>query len=258
MKPVVFLSHISEESDLATIVKDQIANDFLGMIDVFQSSSPKSIQPGQRWLERIDQNLQQAEVVILLCSEKSVARPWLNFEAGAGWIKNVPVIPICHSGMRPSRLPLPLNLLNGIMASELGGWNHLYGVLASRLGSATPTLKQNGFLEDVSRFEREYSLLSDIRGAVQTIGSVDRVFGVFFSPSNRIRTLKGSMFENLKNALEPSLALMQQRGMISYSFSYTGMAVSETGGGNTYDFEVHLSDFYASIVEEVASSPEEL
>ena len=258
MKPVVFLSHINEESDLATIIRDQVANDFLGMIDVFQSSSPKSIPPGQRWLDRIDQNLQQAEVVILLCSEKSVMRPWLNFEAGAGWIKNVPVIPICHSGMQPSHLPLPLNLLNGITASNPDGWNHLYEVLATRLGSAVPALKSNEFLADVERFEREYSLLADVRGALRTIGTVDQVIAKFFSPSNSVRILVGSMFENLKNALEPSLVLLQKRDMITYTFTYTGMAVSENGGGNTYDFEIHVSDLYASLAEEVAKSSDGL
>ena len=256
MKPVVFLSHINEESDLATIIRDQVANDFLGMIDVFQSSSPKSIQPGQRWLDRIDQNLQQAEVVILLCSAKSVVRPWLNFEAGAGWIKNVPVIPICHSGMQPSHLPLPLNLLHGITASDPNGWNHLYQVLASRLGSATPAVRQHDFFTDIERFEREYSLLADVRAAVQTISALDPSLRSLFSPSNTIRTITGWMFDNMKDSLEPSLAILQSRDMINYTFTYTGMAGTDNYSGNTYDFEIHVSDLYASLAEEVAKSPD--
>ncbi len=100
-KPIVFISHITEEETIVGILKKHIENDFLGLIDVFVSSDKASIKVGDKWLNRIDEALKTAAIELILCSEDSVKRPWIHFEAGACWVKGIPVIPICHTGMRP-------------------------------------------------------------------------------------------------------------------------------------------------------------
>src|SRR5436853_4915577 len=98
----VFISHVSSETELAQVLKRHLIRDFPDL-DVFVSSDGKSIQAGDNWLDELRKALRNAKVVIVLCSLESIGRPWVNFEAGAGWIqRRIQVIPVCHSGMRPN------------------------------------------------------------------------------------------------------------------------------------------------------------
>jgi len=45
-KPLVFISHITPEQELAHSLRDLIQSTFMGMIDVFVSSDPDSIAMG--------------------------------------------------------------------------------------------------------------------------------------------------------------------------------------------------------------------
>jgi len=102
-KPLIFISHIKEEKDLAFALKELVTDKFLNMMEVFVATDPTSIEMGREWLQRIKAALKTCAVEIIFASPESVKRPWINFEAGAAWIrKNVPVIPLCHSGMLTS------------------------------------------------------------------------------------------------------------------------------------------------------------
>ena len=98
----VFISHISEEALLAEELKDIVESTFLGQYSVFVSSDSESIRPGDNWLEKINSSIEDAKLMLILCSKMSVGRPWINFEAGCGWVKRIPIIPICHSGLTKS------------------------------------------------------------------------------------------------------------------------------------------------------------
>ena len=52
--------------------------------------------------------------MLLFCSPVSISRPWVNFEAGCGWIKRIPIIPICHSGQGKGMLPAPLAVFQAL------------------------------------------------------------------------------------------------------------------------------------------------
>jgi hypothetical protein len=110
----VFISHIHEEAVLAKVLKDWIESTFVGQIQVFVSSDIKDIPAGSKWLAEIDSALNSSTLFILLCSQVSISRPWINFEAGCAWIKNVPLIPLCHSGYKKSELPSPLSIFQTI------------------------------------------------------------------------------------------------------------------------------------------------
>ena len=98
----VFISHISSETELAQSLKKYLEKHFLGLLEIFVSSDRETIQAGSKWLEEVNEALKSADLQIILCSEESVGRPWVNFEAGAVWLRGIPVIPLCHSGLRPN------------------------------------------------------------------------------------------------------------------------------------------------------------
>ena len=110
----VFISHIDEDRELASVLKRWIEAAFLGEVKVFVSSH--DISSGEQWFTRLEEELAEAVVMLVLCSSKSVARPWVNFETGAGHIKGMPIIPICYSEMALDTLPKPLLFFQGLAA----------------------------------------------------------------------------------------------------------------------------------------------
>lgn len=110
----VFISHIHEEAILAQVLKEWIESTFIGQLEVFVSSDIKNIPAGSKWLTEIDSALNSSSLFILLCSRLSLTRPWINFEAGCAWIKKVPLMPVCHSGVSKNNLPNPLSIFQAI------------------------------------------------------------------------------------------------------------------------------------------------
>lgn len=158
-KPVVFISHIAEEKELVLKLKELISDKYLGMIEIFVSSDEKSIQAGSRWLDKVTIALQACKVMMILCSPKSVERPWINFEAGAGWVKEIPVIPLCHSGMEIRNLPTPLNLLQACKMADVESFKKIFPILSKALGTTrVPEGDIKDFIDNVIKFEGNYTI----------------------------------------------------------------------------------------------------
>jgi hypothetical protein len=110
----IFISHIHEEAPLAIALKKWLESSFPGRLDVFVSSDREDIPPGSKWLEEIDRALRDSLICIVLCSPASVTRPWISFETGSAWQKQIPVLPVCHSGQDKNKLPAPLSYLQSL------------------------------------------------------------------------------------------------------------------------------------------------
>lgn len=172
-KSLVFISHIGDEAEIAIEFKSLVEQAFLGLIDVFVSSDGTSITMGQNWLDDISNALKRCSVETIICSPRSVQRPWINFEAGAGWVRGIPIIPLCHSGMKPSRLPVPLNLLQAVNATEIGSLKLVFPVLASALGSNAPSVDFTKFIQNVTDFEQRYTFWDSCNEAFNAIQRID-------------------------------------------------------------------------------------
>jgi hypothetical protein len=156
-KPTIFISHISEEAKLAAILKKHLTDDFLGLVNVFVSSDTASISAGSNWLDSVDSALRIACAELVICSKASVKRPWINFEAGAGWMRGIPIVPVCHSDLRPRDLSMPLSVLQSIEASQESGIDQIYTLVASNLGAAKPRANLAEIVEEIKAFETEYA-----------------------------------------------------------------------------------------------------
>jgi hypothetical protein len=110
------------------------------LLDVFVSSDTESIDAGEEWLKSIQRALQECLIVVILCSPESIRRPWVNFEAGAAWMLEIPLIPVCHLGLLPRDLRMPLSLRQGIALGDPDGLRRFYGRVAKILGSDIPTI----------------------------------------------------------------------------------------------------------------------
>jgi len=134
----VFVSHIASEAEIARILQTHLLANFGKVMDVFVSSDGRSIELGRSWLAQLKKALGRAEIAIVLCSEESVRRSWVNFEAGASWIRDIPVIPVCHSGMTLRDLPPHLETFQAVDVTKAEGVKNLYRDLASRLRQSSP------------------------------------------------------------------------------------------------------------------------
>jgi len=138
MKKRLFISHISEERKIAEGIKIALSRDFLGLVNVFVSSDTESISAGEEWLLSVEKALRDCTIFIILCSPESIRRPWINFETGAAWMRDIPIIPVCHSGLLPHDLRMPLSLKQGISLNDGDGLQRLYARVAKVLAFDTP------------------------------------------------------------------------------------------------------------------------
>ena len=110
----IFISHITQDSKIAITLKEWIDTTLLGNFEVFVSSDSESIPSGTRWLDEISKALDECKVMLILCSPESIKRHWISFEAGCGWTRRIPVIPICYNGLVKSQLPQPIGALQAL------------------------------------------------------------------------------------------------------------------------------------------------
>lgn len=176
----VFISHINLEAPLASALKKWIEDTFHQRVKVFVSSEDDSIPPGQKWFREIEDSLSSTKVLLAICSKESVHRPWINFEAGAGWIRGIPVIPICHSGMTVGGLPQPLSNLQALDVEEDGFARRLMAAVANGLGlaGAYPLSDyqeiETGIQAALSKIDARSRTTNDMRSDLKLVFSLDK------------------------------------------------------------------------------------
>ncbi len=162
----IFISHTSKETALARALKERLVADFLGLPDVFVSSDRTTIEAGEKWLDEIEIALKAADLVMVMASREAVGRPWVNFEAGAAWLRGIPLIPVCHSGMTPASLPAPLSLLQGVLITDPEGLQKIYDAVAKQLGVAPPGVNFTAMGEHFAALVKQ---LESVAAGVETV-----------------------------------------------------------------------------------------
>lgn len=122
MPTQVFISHVTEDAAVAAMLKRKMTEDFLGQLTVFLSSDTESIAAGEEWLSSVSEALRNSSIFVVLCSPIAIARPWVNFEAGAAWMRDIPLVPACFGGLRPRDLPMPLSARQGLELNDPQGY----------------------------------------------------------------------------------------------------------------------------------------
>ena len=254
----VFVSVIDEEAGLASVLKDWIGTAFLGHVEVFVSTV--DISSGEQWFQRLEKELTGAQVLLVICSPGSVQMPWINFETGACYIKGIPVIPICHSGIAPDRLPIPLVFFQALDTRAGDFCVTLMRDLARHLGyPQSPQI----------RYEEMIVAVNDVLSPIgQPSEQVDQGEMGFFdhlvSMEENMETLTG-LVENFASNTE-EISLQTQ----IYKNQKSTMRNTPNSGGAQYlrrvsrDFGRHLDTYagtldglnqqYGSVLPEIESS----
>ena len=172
MSTKVFVSYISEEVTLASVLKRWIESTFPG--EVFAFVSAHDIRPGQQWFNRLGEELTDAKAMLVLCSQRSISRRWINFEAGAGYVKGISVIPICFAGVTTDTLPEPLRFFQGLDAGEDDFGVKVIEALAQDFGYAKPPVIRH---EDMTTSVKDaLSQIEHVVGVVAGQGVPPHIF----------------------------------------------------------------------------------
>jgi len=146
----IFVSHIHEEAALAKVICDWATDAFKGSgVTAFVSSDRQSLPAGRKWLDVVKANLEGSEVAIAVLSPEALTRPWPNIELGAAWIREIAVIPFCHSGLSANDLPRPFSDFQGVNIDNRDPGRDLLGGVADALKLQHPENL------DFVRFSRE-------------------------------------------------------------------------------------------------------
>lgn len=174
----VFLSYRSVEAKFADVLSEHLRRDFIGLVHVFLASDTTSVPAGTLWLSEVIEGLRQSHFHIVVCSSESVRRPWINYEAGAARVRDVPIVPVCHSGLTPAQLPVPLSESEGGTFTDGSFLRKLYGRIAVLLGSSVPEVDFDVYAKEFAELEAELRELeppATTTGGSATLGEPERV-----------------------------------------------------------------------------------
>ena len=73
-------------------------------------------------------------------------------------MKGIPVVPVCHTELRPKDLPMPFNVLQAVEANQERGLRHIYVNVARKLVSEVPQPDFKTVIGEIQAFEVAYAV----------------------------------------------------------------------------------------------------
>lgn len=133
---VVFLSHAATDGETAGYLQQVIEGCF-PRADVFVSTDLQDVPLGSKWPEKVLAKLNDAVVVLVLATERGMDRKWVWFETGAGWSRNLQLIPCCLGKVRKGQLPHPFSEYMGVNLDQEADVQQLIAQLSKQFGPPT-------------------------------------------------------------------------------------------------------------------------
>jgi hypothetical protein len=204
----VFLSYRSVEARFADVFKQHVIHDFIGTVDVFLASDTTSIPAGSSWHAGILEGLRRADLHIVVCSRFSVQCPWIHYEAGAAAAQATPIVPLCHSGLLPHQLPVPLSESEGGVITDATTLERVYRRLAGLIGSAVPDVDFDELAQEFLVVQQQLADLMETE-RVAAEQAIDATLGIVPESISRPRVIcvTSPQFKELGYANELSLVL---------------------------------------------------
>ncbi|MCE9606704.1 MAG: toll/interleukin-1 receptor domain-containing protein [Planctomycetia bacterium] len=226
-KQILFISHVAEEIAIGKAFEKLIDETFMGLMKPFVSDIPLGLQ----WYETISKNLKDCSAGVVMVGPRSVRRPWINWESGAIWGQGKKIIPLCHSGLIPTKLPYPLQGLQAGIATDAESLNLVLSVVAQCLGCNMRTVNVQPFIDAVKAFEiddAKNNLLIKNEGSTDVDGmgkhEVDIMSALLTNldnpeaavPTDEIYKVATSMGHS-RNAITLGLGMLKRRGLIEFA-----------------------------------------
>src|SRR6266849_2155112 len=121
---LIFLSHAAKDQEIAVFLK-RIIDEAIPGSKVFVSSDTEDLRPGDEWVKTIRQNLREAKMLLLLASKRGLSRPWVWYETGSAWSREIRMIPCCLGKIKKNGLSAPFSSYQALNADETGDFRSL-------------------------------------------------------------------------------------------------------------------------------------
>jgi len=193
-KSTIFFSHSSLDKEYISLLKSKLSNKTAKTIEIFQSSDGESIPFGNNWVHKVEESLNNAKIMLVFISPRSMTSSWIYFEAGYSYSKDIKVIPIGICGIDVGGLKPPLNLLQGFNIASSDGLNNLITVINREFNCEF----HEAFTEQ-DYFD--FSLL-DGSNSAETLGVLEVVDYMYFGFPNKFQHKAGADFSIKDDALD--------------------------------------------------------
>ncbi len=130
---LIFVSHAAIDAEIASALKKCLETVFAGC-QVFVSSDPEDLPPGEEWPKKILEALELANCILVIATERGLSRKWVWFEAGRAWFSGVPWFICCAGSMRKTSLPTPSSNRMALNIDEQSDLDSLLQSLGGHLG----------------------------------------------------------------------------------------------------------------------------
>ncbi|MBV8819651.1 MAG: toll/interleukin-1 receptor domain-containing protein, partial [Acidobacteriaceae bacterium] len=210
-----------------------------------------AIAPGNNWLEQLVGALQEADMYVVLCSQLSVDRRWINIEVGAGLSRGKRIVPICHTDLNTSQLQRPLADYQAVDASDIEGLRRLYQIIAEGLGSSVPGTNFAELAAKVKEFEERHrkdkAAMMESVDAASTTSTTDLML-----PQPRVLCVSSKQFEE---TVGKDLELIRRSfpDMVHHELSVTSAEVRRLLVDNQFDI-VHVAAYICPVYGDIVFS----
>ena len=227
---LLFLSHAASDEEIAKVLKE-IIETAIPELDVFVSSDPEDLPPGDLWVDTVLKNLASAKVLIVLSTERGLNRRWVWYETGAGWRAQLRIIPCCLGKTRKGQLPAPFSSYQALNIDEETDFRVLLDILGKEFNVAAQMSEVSTLIENLVRLdvraEERAALKTDTPYAAEMRAQVETALGKLDDGEReavRLLFLEGQLTD--RRAIE----LVRQKGLLKDNplFIYIRIA-SETG-----------------------------
>jgi len=208
-------------------------------IEIFVSSDPEDLQPGDLWIEKILAALKTAKCVLAITTTRGLSRKWVWFESGRTWYSNVPLIPCCVGTLRKTELPPPFSLLQALEIDEAAGVVALQGKLASLLGLSGNSVEAASLAATLTRLDiraeekQKVKMDPDAGEVLEIIGKGMK--GLSFPEQQTIRqfVIMGQLSTAAARKMAVEAGLDMDKWKVPWSLAQsTGWLTLVSGGGN--------------------------
>ena len=195
--------------------------------------------------------LREADVYIVLCSQLSVDRRWINIELGAGLSRGKRIIPICHTDLKTTQLQRPIADYQSVNASDVEGLERLYQILAEEIGSSVPSANFNDLAAKVKEFEQRHrqdkAAMMESVDAASTTSSTDLTL-----PHPRVLCVSSKQFEA---TVGKDLELIRRSfpDIVQHELCVSSCEVRRLLVDNTFDI-VHVAAYICPVYGDIVFS----
>lgn len=156
----------------------------------------------------------------------------------------IPILPLCHSGMTPNQLPTPLNNLNGISGNQASQLDFAFRSLQFAV-SGRGKLKTDfdALAMRTIAFERQYTLGDNVKNLLKLLGGALDILVAHFKnlPPSTFSTVDCGFVDN--DTIKKVLAYEKNElnGHIRVKVDNVGLVFSTTGAISGGQLKIEIS-----------------